>query len=215
MTRSNEELPESKVARLIAEYDLDGIGAELEALWTREDDERKSLRDLATHFNRALLESALRDADIDTLDTDPDRTYERLAGEGATAGVRTETRVHLERNGLDVDALEADFVSYQAIRSYLEDWRGAEYESISDEAKLQKDLETIRRLQNRTRSVTTSRIEQLGTTGRLDISDFEVVLDVGVLCQDCGTRYSVSELFDQGGCRCGVGDPTGATEERS
>jgi hypothetical protein len=32
-----------------------------------------------------------------------------------------------KRDGVDVDKLESDFVTYQAIRSYLRDYRNAEY----------------------------------------------------------------------------------------
>ena len=41
----------SKVARLIKKYDLQGLGAELEQLWTADED-RKSLRELASYFDQ-------------------------------------------------------------------------------------------------------------------------------------------------------------------
>jgi len=54
----------TKVARVIREYDLDGMGANLEAAWTGEAGERTSLRDLADEFNEAVLEAALRESGI-------------------------------------------------------------------------------------------------------------------------------------------------------
>ena len=47
----------TKVARLIDEYDLSGMGARLEAAWTGASGERTSLRDLADeHYGAPILE---------------------------------------------------------------------------------------------------------------------------------------------------------------
>jgi hypothetical protein len=63
---TNNNRPASKVARLIEEYELEGLGADLEARWTGDDNERMSLRDLATFFNQQLLRQALIAADNGT-----------------------------------------------------------------------------------------------------------------------------------------------------
>lgn len=201
MSQSNDR-PSSKVARLIETYELDGLGEELEVLWTGAGVERMSLRDLAVFFNKQLLEQALIDAGMNALDSNVNRIYENLTDDSVSTGIRTDTRNELERNGIDVDTLESDFVTYQAIRSYLKEWRGAEYEGISDEEKIQKDLESIQRLMTRTRSVTEERIEKLRDSGRFSLADFEVLLDAQVLCQNCGTQYTVTELFENAGCDC-------------
>lgn len=197
-----EDRPSSKVARLLQEYDLDGLGAELEARWTGDGIDRMSLRDLAEFFNKRLLEQALLDAGMSTLESDLDSTYEHLTEDDVSTGVQTETRSRLERNGIDVDALESDFVTYQAIRSYLKEWRGAEYERVSDAEKLEKDLETIQRLLTRTHSVAEHRLELLRDTDRLALKRFEVLLDTQVFCQECGSQSSLTGLFDRGGCDC-------------
>jgi sulfopyruvate decarboxylase TPP-binding subunit len=121
-----------------------------------------------------------------------------------SSGVRTDTRSRLEQRGVDINSLESDFVTYQAIRSYLKDWRGAEYQTISDEAKIQKDLESIQRLMSRTTSVTEERIEKLRETDRIALDAFEVLLDVQVLCQACGDQHSVTELLERDGCPCQI-----------
>jgi len=194
--------PDSKVARLIDRYGLDGLGDELERRWTADGAERLSLRDCATLFNERLLEQALVDAGIDALQRDVETTYERLTGEDVTAGVRTETRNRLVHDGVDIDDLDSDFVTYQAIRSYLTQYRDASYEGPSDAEKVEAEIESIQRLLARTLSVTEERIEALQSTGRLDIDAFEVLLDAQVLCQDCGSQYSVTELLETRGCEC-------------
>ena len=197
------ERPRSKVATLIERYGLDGVGDELERRWTGDGVERLSLRDCATLFNERLLEAAMLEAGADTLSTDIETTYRRLTDDDVSTGVRTDTRRRLERDGVNVDALEGEFVTYQAIRSYLTEYRDAEYERLSDAEKVQKDIESIQRLMSRTRSVAADRIETLNDTGRIDADAVDVLLDVQVLCRDCGRQYPVSECLEQRGCDCG------------
>jgi len=194
--------PSNKVARLIDAYDLDGLGAELEARWTAPDEDRLSLRDLADLFNRRLLEAALDEADVPVLEYDVDSLYHDLTAEDVSAGVATDARNRLDRYGVDVDQLEGEFVSYQAIRSYLKEWRGAEYETVDDETKIRRDRDSIQRLVSRTRAVTSDRIETLRDTDRIDAAEFEVVLSVQVLCQECGRQYDLDDFLEQRGCDC-------------
>ena len=202
MPDTTDSRPSSKVARLISEYDLDGLGDELEVRWTGDGVERTSLRDLADYFNERLLERALIDAGMAALDSDVDTVYRNLTDDEVSTGVRTDARNRLESNGIDVAGLESDFVSYQAIRSYLTEYRDAEYRRLSDEEKIEKDLQSIQRLMTRTLSVTEERIEKLTQTGRIDADDFEVLLALQVLCGSCGTQYSIAEFLDERGCDC-------------
>ena len=202
MPNSPSDRPSNKVARLIDTHDLDGLGAELEAKWTAPDDQRLSLRDLAELFNKRLLEAVMDEAEVPVLEYDLDSLYHDLTADEVSAGVRTDARNRLERHGVDVERLDRSFVSYQAIRSYLTDWRGAEYETLGDDEKIQRDLESIQRLVNRTRTVTVDRIETLRDTDRIDAEAFEVVLSLQVLCQACGQQYSIDEFLEGGGCDC-------------
>lgn len=202
MPDTTDSRPSSKVARLISEYDLDGLGDELEVRWTGDGVERTSLRDLADYFNEQLLERVLIDAGMSALDSDVSSTYRNLTDEDVSTGVRTDARTRLENNGVDVGGLESDFVSYQAIRSYLTEYRDAEYRRLSDDEKIKKDLQSIQRLMTRTLSVTEERIEKLVQTDRIDAGSFEVLLDVQVLCGECGQQYSVSEFLNERGCDC-------------
>lgn len=197
-----DDRPRSKVARLIREYDLEGFGAEMEAYWTGDGVERRSLRDLADMFNRRLLEQALLDAGMTALDGEIDEYYGILHGETDSEAVRAETRSRLEAAGVDVEGLTADFVTYQAVRSYLREHRGAEYEGRTDEQQIESDRETIERLVNRAVRVTEKTIRRLRDTGRIGLGEFRVLLEPRVLCQDCGSQYSVRELLDRGGCDC-------------
>lgn len=201
MNRSDNG-PSNKVTRLIEKYECDGLGLELEERWTADDETQLSLRELADHFNKRLVEHRLKDAGMTALESDVNVTYKRLTEDTVSRGVRTDTRNRLERNGINVEELESDFVSYQSIRRHLRDRRGVEYEHISDEEKIEKDRESIQQLVTRTQTVIDDRIRKLSTTGRVDFEEFQVVLNPQILCQNCGTQYTVEELFEQQGCSC-------------
>ncbi len=205
-----EGRPSSKVARLIGEYDLGAaFGSELETRWTSDGDDRLSLRALADLFNRRLLETAMDDAGMASVDGDVENLYRLLTADDVSSGMRTEARARLEREGVDVDELEGDFVTYQAIRSYLKDYRGAEYEGTTDADRIESATTTIQRLRSRLRSVVEGNLDQLRTTGRLTLGEFRLLVDIDVLCEDCGAQYGVFDLLSRGGCDCDPGTGTG------
>ncbi|MFB6140680.1 MAG: rod-determining factor RdfA [Halosimplex sp.] len=205
MTNRQDERPDNKVQRVIREYELDGLGRELERRWTGEGRERQSLRDLADFFNRRVLESAMDEASVVTLQGELENIYELLTGDDVTEGARTQARNRLEREGIDVDDLQGDFVSHYAIHTYLRDFREVEYEA-SDADQREKSVETIQRLTSRLSAVTRRNVENLRSTERLDIGPVDVIADVQVVCQECGRQEDPIDLIERGGCRCRVDD---------
>lgn len=192
----------SKVERLIEEHDLSGLGDELVARWTATGDERLSLRDLATHFNVRLLAAVMEAAGVSTIEGDPESVYEALTDDDVSAGRRTEVRSRLERAGVDVEELERSFVTYQAVRSYVKDVRGAERATPDDEERIDSARTAIQRLVSRTTAVAEEKLERLRDAGLIALGDFRLIVDVQVYCRDCGTQRSVADLIDEGGCDC-------------
>ena len=194
--------PTSKVERVIAAYDLDGLGAELEQRWLGDGHEQQSLRELADYFNRRVLESAMNEANVVTLEGELSNTYGLLTGDDVTEGARTQARNRLEREGVDVDDVRDDFVSHYAIHTYLREHRGVEYPSADDEDQREKSVETIQRLTSRLTAVTERNVENLRSTERLDIGQVDVLADIQVVCEDCGRQYDAISLIERGACRC-------------
>jgi len=190
----------SKVARLIEEHDLEGLGAEMEARWTAEED-RMSLRALAAYFNQEILRTRLEDAGINTLDGELENIYRLLSDDDVSAAERTRVRRRLERDGLDVDAVEDHFVTYQAIRTYLTEYRDAEYVR-DDRDPIEREVENVERLRGRVETVTSGKLEQLRERGDLSLGSFRTVVDVKVVCEDCHSQYDVLDLLERGGCDC-------------
>lgn len=192
-----------KVARLIDEYGLDGLGAELEERWTRSED-RSSLRDLAEYFNRQLVESELETIDTDPLEGGVDNVYRLLTDDDVTSGVRQETRSRLEQRGVDVDSLEEDFVSYQAIRTYLTEYRDASSPdtSVDPETHRQRKRKTIQQLTSRLTTVTEEALRELANADHLTLGEFDVLVTVRVHCRDCDSHLSIPDLIRRRGCEC-------------
>jgi hypothetical protein len=189
-----------KVARLIDEYELTGLGSELERRWTADED-RMSLRELATFFNQKLLAEALDETDERPLRGELEHLYRLLVNDEESTAEQTRARRRLKRAGVDVESLRGDFVSYQAIRTYLKRDRSAE--SPTDETDpLERAEESLQRLQGRTVTVAESKLEQLQDGGHLTLGDTRTTVDIRVMCETCGGQYTLRELFDQGGCNC-------------
>jgi len=193
----------SKVVRLIDQYNMRNIGNELEEFWTADDpDERKSLRDLADYFNQRLLYAAQKDAGMQPIESEVANTYHLLVEDDASTADQTRIKRRLEQNGLDVANLRGDFVSYQAVRRYLENHRNAVY-SADTGNNMKQSRDIIQRLRNRTKNVTKSKVNQLQQSGDLSLGgNFSTTVDIRVTCNDCGARLSIQELFNRNKCNC-------------
>jgi hypothetical protein len=196
------EQPDNKVERVARAYDLGDIGRELERRWIGEGREQQSLRDLADYFNRRVLEGAMDEAGMVTLQGELENTYDLLTGDEVTTGARTQARNRLEREGVDVDDVLSDFVSHYAIHTYLREYRDVQYPDADDDAQREKSVETVQRLTSRLTAVTERNVENLRSTDRLDIGPVDVIADVQVVCGDCGRQSDPVELIEQGACRC-------------
>lgn len=192
--------PRYKIIRVSEKYDLDALGDDLAQRWTGEGVERASLRTLADETNKRLLRAAMSDAGLDPLPGEVANAYRLLTADDVSQGVRTDTRRRLKRGGVDVDTLEQDFVTYQAVRTYLVEGRGITHDG--DTAPVESARTAITRLQNRTTAVTEQKIEQLQSTKAIHPGETRVLLDLRVFCEDCGTQYDVATFLEQGGCDC-------------
>jgi hypothetical protein len=201
MTRRTSSDHASKVKRVINEYDLEGLGDELERRWTATGDDHWSLRKLETWFNSRLLESAIRKCDGRTLGGTLESTYHTLADEDVDPAARTETKRQLQRIGVDVDRLTSDFVSHRAIHTYLTSVRGV---SSPDQSLVtpEKAQQAINRLQSKTAAVTESNVNRLVSAGELSVGETETIVTVEVFCNDCGSSFRFGELVERGGCNC-------------
>jgi hypothetical protein len=195
--------PRGKVGRLLDEYDLDGVGDLLVDRWTTENDEElMSLRELAREFNIRLLEARLTEVNADPIGGTAESYYESLTGDSVSSGQRTQARRRLEQGSVDPDELIDDFVSRQAIHTYLTKTRGVTKSETDSSVSASAVRETIDKLRERVRQVTASQLTRLREAGELTIGEMRIIVDVQVYCGDCGTQQSVPELLAAGECDC-------------
>lgn len=197
-----ESRRQSKVGRVIEDRELGDIGAALERHWTAEGQERMSLRELADLFNQRVLRAAMEDAGMQVLDGEAENLYELLAGDEVSVGSRVQAERRLEREGIDIQSLTSDFVSHQAVHTYLTKYRGASAPRSDATENNDTERDTIQRLRNRLVAVVTNSLTSLRSKGRLTLGEFDVFVNIQIRCDDCRTQLTVSELFEKGGCEC-------------
>jgi len=144
------------------------------------------------------------DAGMSVIDGERENLYRLLSDEDVAPDARIDARRRLERNGIDVDRLQTDFVTYQAIRSYLKEYRGVEYRKPDDTARVERTTESLERLQSRLQTVSENNLAQLRDSDRITLGEFRIFVTADVYCEDCDAQYSVIELLQRGGCDCDV-----------
>ncbi|WP_254280648.1 rod-determining factor RdfA [Haloarcula marina] len=193
----------SKVERLLDEWDMDGVGDQMEAYWLGTGQEQYSLRKLAEWFNEQLLERALDESNESYVEGEVENMYRLLTSDEVSRGVQAEVETRLEQAGIDVDNLETSFVSHQSIYTYLTKVRGvSRSDETTDESQIEKTNSSIQRLVNRTNAVVNKNLQSLRNTDRISLGEFSVFVDINVYCHECDTQYSVQELLTQRGCDC-------------
>lgn len=190
-----------KLRRLIDQYGLNELGNRLETYWLAGSAERYSLRELAEYVNHQLLRTVMHETSMESLDGEVENTYRLLTADDVSAGTRTQTRRRLQRAGVDVEALEADFVSRQSVHTYLTKDRGVSY--TPDEADpVTKESTTIHGFTRRLKATVQSKLARLRNTNEVTLGEFEVLVDTRVLCTDCGAQYRIGDFLDTRTCEC-------------
>lgn len=194
----------TKIERVIESYGLNGLGDALERRWIGVDEDRQSLRDLADYFNRRILEAALEEAGEQPIDGETENHYRLLTDDDVSASARTQAENRLDRLGIDVESLRRDFVSHQAVHTYLTEVREASLpqdEFTADDA-IQSRQETILRLRNRLVAVTERSLESIRDAGYISLGTFDAMVRVTIYCNDCGAAYDLADLLHRRACEC-------------
>jgi len=197
-----------KLGRAIDRYDLAGLDEELPARWRGDGYEQTSLRSLADRVNEAILDAALAEAEVDRIDDDATHLYQRLTDDSTSRGTRTQLRNQLETEGVDLDTVESSFVSHQTVHSHLTDCLDVSHrdDDRTPAERRRDERQRIRSLQSRTEAVTTDALDRLDRRDDVDLAEFEIMVDVSVLCRECGRQTELARLVDEGGCQCQSGN---------
>lgn len=208
-SRAKRRGRQGKVVRLIGEYDLEELGDDLVEAWTAEGDQRMSLRNLAERTNVRLLEAILQREMVATVNGEVENYVRLLTADDVSTGSRLEAEHRLTSAGIDVDQLRSNFVSRQAVHSYLTGERNISYEptEADPQERLESRIESINRLRSRLSTVTEQSVRSLVDAEILDASEVRASVRVEVECTSCGDLSTIREFFEEEGCAC---DPKSA-----
>jgi hypothetical protein len=189
---ASESECDCKVGRVLERRGRTDFDDEMERAWTSGEE---SLRGLARRFNLAVLEAATERRGVADLEGEAENLYRLLTDDDVTSGTRTQARNRLRRHDVDVDQLEADFVSHQTVHNHLTNCIGAERQAAGEDP-VEAARSRVRSLQSRMEAVTDDAVERIGS------GEYDVFVDVSVTCTDCGTRYEFGDFVDDPGCDC-------------
>lgn len=192
-----------KVGRAIDEYGLADCNGWLRDRWTGRQD-GDSVRELTAEFNRRVLRAAMTDQGTNPLDGEVENLHRLLTDDDVSGGMRTQARKRLERRGVPIDRVERQFVSHQTVYRHLTGCLDVERQSSggTTRERIERNVRKLRALRQRTEAVTDETVERLATADRVEIDEFDVLVDVSVVCAACGSQHDPDALLLRGGCDC-------------
>lgn len=187
-----------KVGRVVAEYELSDLGSRLVDEWLA----GTSVRRLGEELNRRIIESELTATNVDYAEWRGSPIYEALHTDELSEDERIRIRRTLDRAGVDVEELASDLVSHQTVYRHLTRCLGASKDDDRTPEERRDDArDTVYALQRRTEAVTESTVERLASADATDLGDVEVLVDLQVVCGDCGRSMDFETAISDG-CGC-------------
>lgn len=185
-----------KVCRVLQERGLDHYDDRLVSKWTGE--ERMGYRQLARWLNVMLLRREMDRAGLSTLGEEAESKYDRLQSDDTTA---EEVADMLKREGIPIDELRNDFVSYGVIRTHLTECLGEEYEQ---QESSDWETETIEISRDHAHEKIETAVSSLLNKGKLSGgSDITLHVTVEIECEDCQARVPLRRALRRGSiCDC-------------
>ncbi|MFD1514358.1 rod-determining factor RdfA [Halomarina rubra] len=187
-----------KVCRVLEAYDSGHYDDRLVEQWTAPKAERKGYRQLARWLNVALLRQEMDQVGLSTLGGEVESKYDRLQEGGATAA---ELRQQLANEGVRIEELTDDFVSYGVVRTHLVDCLGATREEPEPTAW---ETDAIDISVERARQKLEEAVSSLRTKGSLSGGEDVIVhVDAEVECETCQRRVPLGRAVRRGYiCSC-------------
>lgn len=202
MTTAQDPNHDYKVGEVLDRYGLTALHEQLPGLWLGDTGEEHSLRTLEHRINVALVRTALTEAGEEPLEGEAENVYRLLTEDGVSTGVSVQQRNRLDRAGVDVEQLERDFVTHQAVHTYLRKGLDVSKDSETNTDPVEKHSRRIQRLRSRLdavmgQSLSEVQAEEDFTAGRLDTT-----VSLQVFCRDCQTQFDLAAFLERGGCDC-------------
>ncbi|WP_276256539.1 rod-determining factor RdfA [Halomontanus rarus] len=199
---------ECKLGTVIDKYSIEQLDDKIVQGWVGETEERMSLRELAKYFNKQVLRAAMQDSACQFVDDGVETIYALLTDDDASMQVRQRVRTQLEDGGIDPDRVIEDFVSYQTVNRHLKQCHDVkrDAEPETDGQYVRRRIQKVYALENKLDAVMNDILEQLDSTGRISLSDFETTIKMEIQCSNCGAHHNITDIVENRGCLCKTPD---------
>lgn len=181
-----------KLCRIIAEREMGDYEQRLVDHWYGETGQRKGYRKLAEWFNVTLLRREMDKAGLSTLGDEAESKYKRLQRGDAVA---EEVRQILRRNGLPVERIKSDFVSYGVVRTHLTECLDEEYQH----ERTDWERDAIERAKSHATTKITEAVQAAVSNGKLNaVGDVSVDMSVDLECEETHVSVPVDQALRRG-----------------
>lgn len=187
-----------KIGRIVSEYELSDVDSRLAKDWQS----GTSVRQLAENLNKEIIEAALTAVNASQVQWSRTPIYEALRTDELSDAEEIQIRRELDRTGVELEKLSSDLVSHQTVYRHLTQCLDISKDNEkTPEERIETAKETVFALQQRTEAVTENTIETLQTADVTDIGEPEVLVDIRVVCEECGRSVDFQTAISNG-CHC-------------
>lgn len=158
-----------------------------------------SLRDLDDYISKQILKSAMQDAGMGARNEKAEYYLELLKSDDRIP--RKEARQELQGEGVPVEEVQKDFVSYQTVRKHLNECLGRDT-SKEYTPNVREDRDRLGRVKGRAENVAERTLKRLRKHGVLNIGPPTALVTIKVRCGDCGRTHPFFELLRERECAC-------------
>ena len=184
-----------KIGRVTTTHEIPTVDTDIVDRWQS----GTSIRRLTEELNKEIIASELDAANVGNIEWSRTPVYEMLRTDELSDAEEIEIRRELKRAGINVEQLAADLVSHQTVYRHLTNCLDASKgdEQTPDERRDQA-RNTVHALQQRTELVIQSTLESLQSANITDLGEPEVLVDLQIVCSDCGASMDFETALNEG-----------------
>lgn len=182
-----------KVCRVLDNRHITNGDDRLLTRWYGDSTQRMGYRKLARWLNVTMLRQEMDRVGLSTLGGEAKSKYDRLRGTDPT--IAAEIRDTLEAEGINMNQLESDFVSYGVIRTHIKECLGGEREETSSDW----ERDSIEITRDHATQKTAEAVTSLLNKGAIESSgDITVNLAVELECELCHAQIPLVRALRRG-----------------
>lgn len=192
-----------KIDTVIAKYDLDQPNPRYDSIdnylltrWTGTDGrEADGYRSLTDWFNKRLLKRIYDVHNRETIGTRVDSEYAALTGDATL--MRQEIIDDLAQDGIDIETIRNDIVSWSTMRHHLNDCLDGEKDVSADDSEWEKRSveiahdQAVTKTEDALRSLTSKDVLPSGESAEIDVT-------IQLSCPHCPVRVPFEDAIRRG-----------------